>query len=218
MSKDCTIAYIGYGAFAKQIEELLHESKSPLTTCHKLFFDDNAYQTGIKNAFKFSECLNSQFEDCLFIISIGYNHLPEKHKIIQQLKLMSRRCLSVIHPNSYISPSAIVEDGCVVFPGCIVEMNSVIHAGSVLYDGCIVAHDSSIGSCCFLAPRVTIAGRSQIGDRTFIGTGSTIINDIRCGKDCTIGAASLIQQELADNTNGIGNPFHIVKNKTIKIH
>ena len=217
-ASDSIIAYIGYGAFAKQIEQLLRDTKSPLANYPTVIFDDYAYRDGIKNSFQFSEYLNSQFKDCWFIVAVGYNHLQEKFNIVQQLKQMSRRCLSIIHPNSYIAPGAIVEDGCVIFPGCILEMNTVIHAGSVLYDGCIVAHDSSIGSCCFLAPRVTIAGRTQIGDRTFLGIGSTVINDIQCGKDCTIGAASLIQQALPDHTNGIGNPFHIAKNKTIKIH
>lgn len=212
MSNSPTVAYIGYGALARQIQQLLTEIQSPLASASSIFFDDYAYRDRVKCAYRFSDYLNDQFKDCLFIVAIGYNHLPEKYEVIKQLKQRSRKLVSVLHPCSIISPCAKIDDGVIIFSGCIIEMNSVISSGSILYNGCIVCHDSFIGQCSFLGPRVTIAGRTRVGDRTFLGIGTTVVNDIDCGNDCCIGASSLIQRSIPERTCGVGNPFHITKN------
>lgn len=211
------IAFIGYGAFGKQLDQLLTETKSPYSSCNKYFFDDYAYADHIMGARPFADYSQPQYDDCFFVVALGYIHLTKKDQIIRDLRMKGRRLLSIIHPSAIISPSAHIDEGVVIYSGCIVDMNVRIHSGCILYNGCTVAHDTELESSCFLAPRVTIAGCTHVYARTFLGVSTSVANALTIGQDCQIGAGSLVQESLPDSTSGIGNPLHLLKNKKLKI-
>ena len=211
------IAFVGYGAFGKQLEQLLIETKSPYKDCDKLYFDDYAYADHISEARPFSEYMNPKYNDCLFIVALGYLHLARKDQIIRELKMNGRQLLSIIHPSAIISPCARIEEGVIIYSGCIVDMNVIIRSGCILYNGSTVAHDTELETSCFLAPRVTIAGCTHVKSRTFLGVGTCVANALTIGQDCQIGAGSLVQKSLPDSTSGIGNPLHLLNKKKLTI-
>jgi len=211
------IAFVGYGAFGKQLEQLLIETESPYKDCDRIYFDDYAYADHILGAHPFADYTQSQYDDCLFIVALGYHHLMRKDKIIDELKTNGRRLLSVVHPSAVISPSSRIDEGVFIYSGCIIDMNVIIQSGCILYNGSTVAHDTELETSCFLAPRVTIAGCTHIKSRTFLGVGTCVANALTIGQDCQIGAGSLVQKNLPDSTSGIGNPFHILEGKKLII-
>lgn len=211
------IAFIGYGAFGKQLDQMLTETKKTYTSCEKVFFDDYAYADHVSGARPFSDYTQTQYDNCLFVVALGYAHLTIKDKIIHDLQKNKRRLLSIIHPSAIISPSAHIDEGVIIYSGCIIDMNTAIHSGCILYNGCTVAHDTELETSCFLAPHVAIAGCTRVKARTFFGIGTCVTNALTIGQDCQIGAGSLVQESLPDYTFGIGNPLHMLKNKKLRI-
>lgn len=84
---------------------------------------------------------------------------------------MPYRIVTLISPKAYVSPSALVESGC------IIEPMAVVHAGCVLAQGCLVSAGAVINhasKCCegvHVDCNATVTGYSHIPARTKICNG-----------------------------------------------
>ncbi len=99
---------------------------------------------------------------------------------------------TIIHPSSYISPTAKIQEGVQILAKAIVQTDAIIEANVILNTGSIVEHDCVINSHTHIAPSATLSGSVFIGSNCHIGTGSTIIQGIRLGNDITVGAGAVV--------------------------
>ena len=109
--------------------------------------------------------------------------------------------IKVVSTNSFISPSAILNDGVQISAGAIIQSNVKIGDFSIINTCARVDHNSIVGNHCHVAPGVTICGNVIINNNVFIGAGSTIIQGINIGENSFIAAGSTIVKDVKPNTN-----------------
>jgi sugar O-acyltransferase (sialic acid O-acetyltransferase NeuD family) len=200
-NKGREIGFIGFGELGKQIASMMEQSGYDPNLFR--YFDDHFKH---RNSFSFHEFLDDAFSCLEFVISIGYQHLDLKEKIIQQLMSADRIIFSFIHPNSFISPSAKIGEGVVVYPMCNIDQNVTIESGVLLNNSVTISHNCTLGSAGYYSPGVILSGNVSVGSGTFIGSGSIISNGIKIGQKCQIGIGTVITNNLPDNSSVIGNP------------
>ncbi|WP_242859341.1 PglB [Caloramator mitchellensis] len=103
------------------------------------FLDDNSeIAIGKLNKFhKFTNEYNYAF------VAIGNNLLREKW--MNQIQNLFKLPV-LIHPISYISPTANICDGTIICAGAIINTNSTIGKGSIISIGAKIDHDCIIGN------------------------------------------------------------------------
>ena len=137
-------------------------------------------------------------------IAIGDNYSRES--IALNLKLYKIQLISVIHPDSLVSSSALIGDGCFLGPRAVIQSNAVIGIGTIINTGVIVEHDCKIGNFVHLAPATVLAGRVSVGSLSFLGIGTLVKPDINIGKYTYSGAGSVITKDVEEKTIVLGHP------------
>ncbi len=204
-------AFLGFGDLGLQLEGFLNE-KSETSVSH--YFDDY-YVNENRKIFPYDHYLKV-IKSYEWIVSLGYNRLWEKQKVIQSILEGGGKFLSVIHPSSFISYRANLKDGVIVYPMCNVDKGVILEEGVLLNNSVTISHDCKVGRCTYLGPGVILSGNTTIGKGCFIGSGSVISNGINIGDNSIIGIGSVITKDMKPNTSGIGNPFKIL-NSPLKL-
>lgn len=107
---------------------------------------------------------------------------------------------------SYVSPTAIVWDGCRIGENCKIGETSIVQPFAQLGEnvfigsGCIVGHHAVLGDHCFLASRVTLGGGVVVGPYAFLGTGATARNRLTIAPGSVIGAGAVLLQDTRENS------------------
>jgi len=109
-------------------------------------------------------------------IAIGYNFLPERAKVYESVIDHQFNTPNLIHPASYIDPTAALGPGSFVMSGSIVDMNASIGPLGVLWPGSVINHDVVIGKNVFVSPNATICGFVQVGDDVLIGASAVLVD------------------------------------------
>jgi len=198
-----TVALVGYGALGKQVRYLLENSGKR----DFILFDDPALSLKEPTARAFHCCVDPEFAMADFYICLGYLHLEKRREWLRKLLALGRRLPALVHPSSFVSPTARIGHGAIVYPGCNIDQHVSIGDGTLLNNSVVVSHDSEIGEGAFLAPGAIICGSARVGAGSFIGAGTVVSNGIRVGEACQVGAASLVAVDLPDGSSAIGNPL-----------
>jgi sugar O-acyltransferase (sialic acid O-acetyltransferase NeuD family) len=201
------IAFIGYGELGRQIHAFIQQSGS---ITEVIFFDDVLYAQKPDNAFPFASYSDEDYKDCLFIVALGYKHLPVKQKIMARLSETKRKIFSFVHPACFLNSSAIIKEGAFLYPMCNIDKDAQVGAGTLLNNSVVVSHNSVIGDCCYVSPGVVISGNVNIGACTFIGSGTVVTNDVKIGNHVVIGVGTVVTKDIPDNSVVIGNPMKFV--------
>jgi sugar O-acyltransferase (sialic acid O-acetyltransferase NeuD family) len=142
-----------------------------------------------------------------YVIAIGDNAI--RARLFGELRKWGGTPQTIVHPFSWISPTAKIGAGTVIFGGVLVNANAQVGENCILNTGCSVDHDCKIGPHSHIAPGSHLAGIVTIGERTFVGPGSTCILGITIGSDVVLGAGSVVVRNLPDRCKAFGNPARV---------
>lgn len=135
------------------------------------------------------------------LVCIGYRRVnAARRDLTAALQARGYGLASLVHPESWVSPDAILGKGCIVFPRAVVEPFAALGAGCVLWSGAVVAHDTRVGDFGFLAPNATVAGRVTLGERCFVGANATIRDGVTLGDACVVGAGAVVKRDAGAET------------------
>lgn len=204
------IGFIGYNVVGEHIKYIIEKKYKNI---EYLFFDDILYSKNIDNSYPFNRYKEFFNEGINFIVTLGYKHLLLREKIISEILIENESLLNVIDDSAIIPDDVKMGKGVIIYSGIILGNNVSISDGVLLHNGVIVSHDSKIGCSTYISPNATICGNVNVAECCFIGANSSIANDIAIGRECIIGIGSVITTNLVNGTNGIGNPFRILKKK-----
>jgi sugar O-acyltransferase (sialic acid O-acetyltransferase NeuD family) len=202
------IGIIGFGALGRQVLGLLTDARRP---DHVIFFDDILHGKRGENSFPFDSFLDAQFAEYDFYSGLGYQHLPRKIEVLQQLLTANRRVPSFVHPTSHIHATARMSEGCLVYPLCNVDQEVVLGCGVLLNNSVVVSHNSQIGDAAYLSPGVVLSGHVTVGQGAFLGSGVLVANNRRIGDHARIGIGSVVTSDVPAKTSAIGNPIRLLK-------
>lgn len=117
----------------------------------------------------------------------------------------------LIHPFSFVSPSAQLEAGTLIVAGAIVNASAKIGRGVILNTGCSVDHDCVVSDFVHISPGARLAGNVQVGARTWIGIGAVIREGVKIGSDVVIAAGAAVINDVSDNMVVGGMPARPLK-------
>lgn len=93
---------------------------------------------------------------------------------LTKLREMGYTIPVLIHPSTYISPSATIGAGTIVEPLAIVNTNSIIEEGSIIGLGTIIDHDSKIEAGCHLNCGTIVKSHTLVKELLKIESGSIV--------------------------------------------
>lgn len=103
------------------------------------------------------------------IVSIG--NLPLRKEIQERLESVNAPLVSLIHPNAYVSPSALICEGTIILPGAIVHSNVKIGKGCIVSIGALIDHDAVIDDYCHINTGAVIGAGANIPPLTKVQAG-----------------------------------------------
>ncbi len=146
-----------------------------------------------------------------FFIAIGQNYLREKLYKEFIFKNPKSKFIRIIHPKSYISSSAKVDEGSVILPNAVIHTGCHIKRGVIININCHVDHNTIVEEFSSLSPSSTIGGNSRIGARSSLLLGSSVLSNLEVGEDVVIGANSCVHENIQKNSVCIGNPSRRIR-------
>lgn len=158
------IVVIGAGGHGKSVADLLL-----LQNEYELVgFVDDAYPEvsevwGFQVIGKVSADTLSSLQDNVeyAVVAIGYNALRESvYKLVEELGLVMP---SIVHPNAFVSPRAILGNGCVVMANAVIGTEARLGDGVIINAGAIVDHHAVVDDFGHLGVNASMAGGAHLG-------------------------------------------------------
>lgn len=206
-----TLGIYGSGGSGREVKEIA----DLLRNWEEMVFIDDTVKAGVyqgirRMPFEFF-CQIYDKESVEVVIALGE---PEyKISLYNKVKEMKYRFANVIHPTSWVSPTAKIEEGIIIKAGVIVSCNTIIKSNVGIEPFVSVGHDCVIGENCQISSGVLIGGRSQIGSGTYVGMNVPIKESIKIGANSVIGMGSVVQRDIPGNVIALGNPARPMKHK-----
>jgi sugar O-acyltransferase (sialic acid O-acetyltransferase NeuD family) len=141
-------------------------------------------------------------------LGIGSNLI--RNKIYHYFTEHNIKMPSVIHSQSIVSSSVLIENGSVVMPGVVINAFAKIGKAVICNSSSIIEHECEIGDFAHIAPGAVLAGNVKIGANTFIGANSVIKEGVCIGSNVTVGAGSVVINNIPDGRKIVGNPSRFI--------
>ena len=120
------------------------------------FLDDNSSKAvgRITNYEKYTEEYNEA------IVAIG--NTEKRMELLENLECSGYIIPVLIHPQAYVSPSAVIGKGSFIEPMVVVHTDVTIGAGCIISAGTIVNHNAIVNDGCHLNCGTIVGARSEI--------------------------------------------------------
>jgi acetyltransferase EpsM len=103
---------------------------------------------------------------------------------------------TVVHPTSFVEPSAHLEDGIQILPLTYIGSSARIGFGTLINAHVVVSHDCQIGRVVNLSPGAMLAGGAQVHDAAQIGMGATINVNVIVGSHARVGNGATVKADV----------------------
>lgn len=143
-----------------------------------------------------------------YILGVGSNVL--RKKIADRVYKMGGTCMTIIHPDSFLSKSTMIEEGVFIARNVVTNPFVLIGKNSILNTSCSVDHECLIGENVHIAPGAVLAGNVTVKDGAFIGANAVIKQGVVIGRNAIIGAGSVVLKNVDDSLLVAGNPANII--------
>lgn len=110
--------------------------------------------------------------DVEFIPAFGNNAF--RLEWLDRISTAGGRLATLIHPTAYISPTAVIEEGCVVLPKALINTDVIVKRGCIINLGAIIDHGCIIKEGCHICLGAIVKGENQIAALTKIEAGGVV--------------------------------------------
>lgn len=157
---------LGKGSFGRQLADWLSED----SWGDAEFLDDNAPGCAGKLLDYADPALLKPGRAAF--VALGDNHL--RLTLLQKLAATGYETPVYISQAASVSPSAVLEPGCVILPQAYVGAGAHLGMGCILNAGAIVDHDATLGRGVHVAPGGIVKAGAQVADGSKVDSGEII--------------------------------------------
>ena len=191
---------IGSGGHAKVVAEAASLTK----VFNEIAFLDDKFDSKINNQYELKWNIVGSLSDISSMhIKKKYSHAfvgigdaKARERFFNILKINNYLLATIIHPTSFVSPSARVGQGTVVLANAAIQTNSKVGSGCIINTTSSLDHDVVIEDFVHISPGANIAGDTKIGLRSWIGIGASVIQGLEIGEDVIVGAGAVVISNL----------------------
>lgn len=109
--------------------------------------------------------------DCA-IVAIGNNTIREH--LQEHLSHLGFKLATVIHPQSIVSPTAVLGEGCAIMAGAAIGTEAKLGRGVIVNCGAVVDHHCTVEDFGHLGVNACMAGGSILGRNAWLQAGSAL--------------------------------------------
>jgi sugar O-acyltransferase (sialic acid O-acetyltransferase NeuD family) len=106
------------------------------------------------------------------MVAIGNNRV--RQDVTAHLLQNGFRMATVIHPRSFVSPSAMVGAGSAIMAGAIIGTQAKLGAGVIVNCSAVVDHDAVVQDFAHLGVNASMAGGTVLGEGAWMQAGSSL--------------------------------------------
>lgn len=128
---------------------------------------------------------------------IGASGLARRRNVYAKFVGGGYTFMSVVSPDAYISPQAIIGVGAqiltraIIHPGAKVGVNTIVNTCAQLDHDCVVGDHSHV------APGTILCGGVVIGDECHVGASAVVAPGIKIGAGAVAGAGAVVTRDVA---------------------
>ncbi|MEN4098837.1 MAG: hypothetical protein ROW52_02860 [Anaerolineaceae bacterium] len=126
----------------------------------------------------------------------GIGNVALRVKIFSIIAEAGFTCPTLIHPTSWVEPSAALEGGVQVLAKSYIGSAARVGFGTLINTGVIVSHDCVIGQCANLSPESVLAGGVRVEDFAQIGMNVTVNVNVVIGARARVGSDATIKADV----------------------
>jgi sugar O-acyltransferase (sialic acid O-acetyltransferase NeuD family) len=135
------------------------------------------------------------------LITVGQIKSPAtRERLFDVLKTHGAEIPVIRSPNSYCSPHAGLEEGCILMHGSLINANVRIGANCIINSQALIEHDAEIADHCHISTGARVNGGVRIDRGSFIGSGAILREGIKIGAGVIIGAGQIVMRDVAPGT------------------
>ena len=106
------------------------------------------------------------------VVAIGNNIVREK--LHARVREVGFSLVTVVHPKAFVSPSAVIDDGCTIMAGAVIGTAARLGEGVIVNCGATVDHHCKVESFGHLGVNACMAGGSVLGHGAWIQAGCAL--------------------------------------------
>ena len=217
------VVLAGAGAFALEVEQyildchaaghgLFGSDGSPVAKAELvgLHFDGSVRQQDfLTKSLMVLDSSSYLPSDVHFLIAIG--NAQARRKVWTNLRSRGARFAKLVHPTSWVAPSARLGEGSIICPFAFVGILADVGRNVILTEHASIGHDAIVGDHSVLSPYACITGQVTLGEACFLGTSSVVIPQKTIGPFSKISAGAIACQDAAPNSLLTGNPAKVLR-------
>lgn len=200
----------GFGHYSEVIIELCHECGVIIKGLYH-YNDDKTGQWALGYEIKGSyKDFFDHHKEGNVVVAVGDNRVRTEQLIA--LRNKGYNTVSLVHPQSYVAPSAKVGAGVYIHRNAFVWTASEVKDYSILSPYAMISHHAKIGMGCLVSSKSIVGSYVKIGDYSMVGINASIISkEIAIGEGVVIGASAMVNTDIPDNEVWIGVPAKRLK-------
>ncbi|HLV14991.1 MAG TPA: NeuD/PglB/VioB family sugar acetyltransferase [Xanthomarina sp.] len=145
-----------------------------------------------------------------FTVTMGNNKL--RNEIASKLRSFGGITPNLIHPRAFISPSAVLGQGCFIHLNAKISTNCKLGNDCVIDFNSLVAHHATLGDACYMSSMAMVGSYCSLGKRVLLGMNALVIPlKLSIGDDCIIGSKSNVTKSFPEKCVLVGNPARKIK-------
>ena len=116
-------------------------------------------------------------------------------RVANSLRGLGARFLSAVHPEAYVSATAVVGDGSVVAAGAVVHPDAAVGSHCFLGPMSVVDRDAEVGAGTWVSAGAIVGPGARVGARVVLGQNSSVGRKAVLEGDVEVGALQQVGRE-----------------------
>ncbi len=207
------VVFCGAGIKSVSLLEMIEEMNSLNCFSWEIlgFLDDGAYAPdAMVNGYPVIGKLTSASRlpnDVSFINGIyNYSTCRRLTEILSKTEIGYDRWLNLIHPSTWISPSATLENGVIAYPFTVVHHHAKVGHRSLLMPRSTVGIHNTVGQDTIVGTNCILAGYANVESNVYLGQGSCVKERVTVGRGAIVGMGAVVTKDVDENAVVVGNP------------
>ncbi len=159
---------LGAGEYGQLVKEL---ARNKFTTIDFLY-DNSPIAIGKLREYA---SLKDKYQNVL--VAIGNNEV--RADLLNKLERAGYNLPIIISDRAFISPSAVIEGGCIIEPMSAINANAKIEKGSIISSGAVINHNALVHKCCHIDCNAVVGADSVVPEKMHLNYGQVITKVIR---------------------------------------